>query len=76
MKRLELREQVLGFTERDAHSKALLNTDQNALLKYKMQKERHSQSTQEVNRMKEEICSLKDELCEIKKLLLLITNKV
>lgn len=76
MERLELREQVLGFTERDAHSKALLNTDRNALLKYKMQKERHSQSTQEVNRMKEEICSLKDELCEIKKLLLLITNKV
>jgi hypothetical protein len=76
MKRLELTEQSLGFTERDAHSKAILNTDRNALLKHKLQKERHLQSTQEVNKMKDEICSLKDDLCEIKKLLLAITNKV
>jgi hypothetical protein len=76
MERLELREQALGFTERDAHSKAILNTDRNALLKHKMQKERHMQSTQEVNKMKDEICSLKDDLCEIKKLLLAIKNKV
>jgi hypothetical protein len=76
MERLELTEQALGFTERDANSKAILNTDTNALLKYKLQKQRHQQSTQEVNKMKEEICSLKDDLCEIKKLLLAITNKV
>lgn len=76
MERLELREQALGFTERDAHSKAILNTDRNALLKHKLQKERHMQSTQEVNKMKDEICSLKDDLCEIKKLLLAIKNKV
>ncbi len=76
MERLELTEQALGFTERDAHSKAILNTDRNALLKHKLQKERHMQSTQEVNKMKDEICSLKDDLCEIKKLLLAIKNKV
>jgi len=76
MERLELREKVLGFTERDAHSKALLNTDMNGLIKYKMQKQRHAESVQEFNRMKEEICGLKDDLCEIKKLLLAITNKV
>lgn len=75
MERLELKEQALGFTERDAHSKAILNTDRNALLKHKMQKERHIQSTQEVNKMKDEICSLKNDLCEIKQLLLAITNK-
>lgn len=76
MERLELKEQALGFTERDAHSKAILNTDRNALLKHRLQKERHQQSTQEVNRMKDEICSLKDDICEIKQLLLAITNKV
>ena len=76
MERLELREKVLGFTERDARSKALLNTDMNGLIKYKMQKQRHAESVQEFNRMKEEICGLKDDLCEIKKLLLAITNKV
>jgi predicted GNAT family acetyltransferase len=76
MKRIELKDKIGGFAERDAHSKAILNTDTNALLKYKMQKERHQQSTQEVNKMKNEICSLRDDLCEIKKLLLAITNKV
>jgi hypothetical protein len=76
MKRLELTEQSLGFTERDAHSKAILNTDVNALMKHKLQKERYLQSTQEVNRMRDEICSLKDDLCEIKKLLLTITKNV
>jgi hypothetical protein len=76
MERLELREKVLGFTERDPHSKALLNTDTGGLMKYKMQKQRHAESVQEVNKMKEEICSLKDDLCEIKKMLLAITNKV
>jgi hypothetical protein len=76
MKRIELKEKIGGFAERDAHSKAILNTDRNALLKHKLQKERHLQSTQEVNKMKDEICSLKDDLCEIKKLLLAITNKV
>ena len=76
MERLELREQALGFTERDAHSKALLNTDRNALMKHKLQKERHVKNMQEVNQMKDEICSLKDDLCEIKQLLLAITNKV
>lgn len=76
MERLELREQALGFTERDANSKAILNTDKNALLKYKLQRERHQQSTQEVNKMRDEICILKDELCEIKRLLSIITNKV
>lgn len=76
MERLELKEKVAGFTERDIHSKALLQTDKNALLKYKLQKQRVKEGTQELNRMKNEISDLKNDLGEIKQLLLAITNKV
>jgi hypothetical protein len=79
MKRIELKDKVDGFTERDAHSKAILNTDRDALLKYRIQKQRYSkvnQNNEEFAKVKDEICNIKDDLCEIKKLLLAITGKV
>ncbi len=79
MKRIELKDKVDGFTERDAHSKAILNTDKDALLKYRIQKQRYSkvnQNNEEFAKVKDEICNIKDDLCEIKKLLLAITGKV
>jgi hypothetical protein len=74
-RRIELSEPIHGFTERDAHSKALLNTDLSGLMKYKMQRQRHFESIQEMNRVKSDIVSLKDELKEIKELLLMISKK-
>ncbi|NCX56440.1 MAG: hypothetical protein EBW87_04485 [Burkholderiaceae bacterium] len=74
-RRIELSEPIHGFTERDAHSKALLNTDLSGLMKYKLQRERHFQSIQEMNKVKSDIVSLKGELREIKELLLMISKK-
>jgi hypothetical protein len=78
-RRIELKDKIAGFTERDAHSKAILNTDRDALLKYRIQKQRYSklnQNNEELNKMKTELSDLKNDLCEIKQLLLTITNKV
>lgn len=72
---IELSEQIHGFTHRDAHSKALLNSDLNGLMKYKLQRERHFHGIQEMNKVKSDIVSLKDELKEIKELLLVISKK-
>lgn len=74
-RRIELSEPIQGFTERDAHSKALLNTDMNGLLKYKLQRERHFRGIQEMDKVKSDISSLKEELVEIKQLLLMISKK-
>ena len=74
-RRIELSDPIQGFTERDAHSKALLNTDLSGLMKYKLQRERHFQNIQEMNRVKSDISSLKEELVEIKQLLFMISNK-
>jgi len=74
-RRIELSEPIHGFTERDAHSKALLNTDLSGLMKYKLQRQRHFESIQEMNKVKTDIVSLKDELKEIKELLLMISKK-
>ena len=73
--RIELSEPIHGFTHRDAHSKALLNTDLSGLMKYKLQRERHFQGIQEMNKVKSDISTLKEELVEIKQLLLIILNK-
>ena len=73
--KIELSEPIHGFTHRDAHSKALLNTDLSGLTKYKLQRERHFQSIQEMSKVKSDIVSLKDELKEIKELLLVISKK-
>jgi hypothetical protein len=74
-RRIELSEPIHGFTHRDAHSKALLNTDLNGLTKYKLQRERHFKGIQEMEKVKTDISSLKEELVEIKQLLLMISNK-
>lgn len=71
---IELSEPVHGFTHRDAHSKALLNTDLSGLTKYKLQRERHFQNIQEMNKVKSDISSLRDEMKEIKNLLLALTK--
>jgi hypothetical protein len=78
MNSIELKEKSLGFTKRDLHSKAILNTDKNSLLKYCIQKQKHErekQTSHDVNFMKNEILELKQDLIEIRSLLLKITNK-
>jgi hypothetical protein len=74
-RRIELSEPIHGFTHRDAHSKALLNTDLSGLMKYKMQREKHFRDIQEMNKVKSDIVSLKDDLKEIKELLLIVSKK-
>ena len=68
-----MKEVVGGFTERDIDSKALLNTDIDSLMQYKIQKRRIS-GTQEVEKMRIEMTELKSELSEIKALLLTIAK--
>ena len=73
-RKIELSDPIHGFTERDAHSKALLNTDLNGLKKYKLQRERHFQNIQEMSRVKSDISSLRDEMREIKQLLISLSQ--
>jgi len=73
-RKIELSDPIHGFTERDAHSKALLNTDLNGLKKYKLQRERHFQNIQEMSRVKSDISSLRDEMKEIKQLLISLSQ--
>ena len=71
--KIKMKEIVGGFTERDVESKALLNTDMESLLKYKIQKRRLSGS-QDVEKIRAEVQNLKNELIEIKQLLLTIAK--
>jgi hypothetical protein len=69
---------VRGFTERDRNSKAILNTDMNSLLQYKIQKRKISdinKSRNEISLIRNEVDSIKSDLSEIKQLLLQITNE-
>lgn len=78
MNKIEIIEPVSGFTEREPNSKALLNTDVDSLLKYKIQKRRFSEINRnvgEVSKVKLEVEQIKNDLCEIKQLLLQITQK-
>lgn len=75
VEKLKMKEVVGGFTERDVNSKALLNTDIDSLLKYKIQK-RKMANNNEVEKMRDEVTNLKNEMIEIKELLLtLIKSK-
>jgi hypothetical protein len=70
---------VSGFTERDSHSKAILNTDVSSLLKHKIQRRKFNEinrNAKDLVHVKEEIDDIKTDLSEIKKLLLQITQKV
>jgi hypothetical protein len=78
MNKIEIIEPVSGFTERESNSKALLNTDVDSLLKYKIQKRRFSEINRnvgEISKVKLEVEQIKNDLCEIKQLLLQITQK-
>lgn len=71
--KLKVSDPINGFTERDAHSKAILNTDVDSLLKYKIQK-KNIIGRQEIEGVKNEMSELKSELNEIKALLLKIVR--
>lgn len=76
--KIEIIEPVSGFTEREKNSKAILNTDIDSLLRYKIQKRKFSEinkNNSEMSNMKNEINSLKNDLSEIKELLLKITKE-
>ena len=78
MEKLRIIDPLSGFTERDANSKAILNTDIDALLKYKIQKRKISdinRNRSELTAMQVEIDDIKSDLGEIKSLLLKITSK-
>jgi hypothetical protein len=75
--KIKLVEPLNGFTERDKHSKAILNTDVDSYLKYKIQRRNLSdinKSTQELGVIRNEVNELKKDLTEIKTMLLQITN--
>jgi hypothetical protein len=78
METIELKEKASGFTERDLHSKAILNTDTAGLLRYKIQRQKTvkmNEGVAEVQRVREELTALKSEMNEIKQLLLKITTR-
>jgi hypothetical protein len=77
--KLAIIEPVNGFTEREASSKAILNTDTESLLKYKIQKRKMSEinkTRMDMTTVQQEIDCMKNDLCEIKQLLLQITKRV
>lgn len=76
MTKLKVKDPVSGFTERDSHSKAILNTDVSGLLKYKLQRKKFSdinRTSSDINEVKQEVDNIKNELSEIKDLLKQIT---
>ena len=75
--KIKLAEPLNGFTERDRHSKAILNTDMDSYLKSKIQRRNMyemNRSTQELDVIRNEVCELKKDLTEIKNMLLQITK--
>ena len=76
--KIKITEPVRGFTERDRNSKAILNTDMDSLLKYKIQKRKISdinKSRNDIALIRDEVDSIKSDLSEIKQLLLQITKE-
>jgi hypothetical protein len=77
VEKILIAEPVRGFTERDRNSKAILNTDMDSLLKYKIQKRKISdinKSRNEIALIRTEVDCIKSDLSEIKQLLLQITK--
>ena len=77
VEKILIAEPVRGFTERDRNSKAILNTDMDSLLKYKIQKRKISdisKSRNDIALIRDEVDSIKSDLSEIKQLLLQITK--
>ena len=78
VEKIKIAEPIRGFTERDKNSKAILNTDMDSLLKYKIQKRKISdinKSRNEIALIRTEVDSIKSDLSEIKYLLLKITKE-
>ena len=78
IEKIKIAEPIRGFTERDRNSKAILNTDMDSLLKYKIQKRKISdinKSRNEIALIRDEVDSIKSDLSEIKQLLLKITKE-
>jgi hypothetical protein len=65
-KRIELQETKEGFDKRDLHSKAILNTSSDMLLKYKIQRVR----AENMKNVAGEIEKIKSDISEIRELLL------
>lgn len=72
--KLELKETKSGFSERDLYSKAILNNDREAYLKYRIQKNRVTSSKEEMKQMRDDVDSLRKDISDIKTLLLKITE--
>jgi hypothetical protein len=78
VEKITIAEPVRGFTERDRNSKAILNTDIDSLLQYKIQKRKNSdinKSRNEITLIRGEVDQIKSDLGEIKNLLLKITKE-
>ena len=78
VEKIKIAEPIRGFTERDKNSKAILNTDMDSLLKYKIQKRKISdinKSRDEITLIRGEVDAIKSDLSEIKHLLLKITKE-
>jgi hypothetical protein len=78
VEKITIAEPVRGFTERDRNSKAILNTDIDSLLQYKIQKRKISdinKSRNEITLIRGEVDQIKSDLGEIKNLLLKITKE-
>jgi hypothetical protein len=72
--KLIVSEPVRGFTERDTNSKAILNTDIDSLLTYKIQKLKLidiNKNKETLESIKKEISEMKTNLIEIKSMLLM-----
>lgn len=72
-KTIELTDGTNGFSERDLHSKAILNNSRDMLLKYKIQRNRFnnlSSASSEIENVKRDINEMREEMVEIKQLLL------
>ena len=75
--KIKLAEPLNGFTERDKHSKAILNTDMDSYLKSKVQRRNMldiNKITQDLGVIRNEVNELKKDLTEIKSMLLQITT--
>jgi len=75
MKTVELEEKVNGFTERDTHSKALLNTDLESYLNYKKRRKKVVSQNKEMDNMKSQINEMRGEMSEIRDLLQQLLRK-
>ena len=78
VEKILIAEPVRGFTERDRNSKAILNTDMDSLLQYKIQKRKISDINKSINEIaliRDEVDSIKSDLREIKQLFLKITKE-